>query len=383
MPQQKCYRTLWVLLLCGGAASFSLGELSEPTAQQRQALATLEADLASVDQDVEQSDTEVNNSNTVLPWGPAWCFTQPTWLTQEVQVKRNIKYGSALNYFTRKYQDLHLDAYFPPAKDPRQERPAILLIHGGSFTSGNKSSDGVPALARSLAARGFVAVSIDYRLLPKELVLLDLTHAGPKLATTDARAAVRFLRKQAKLWRIDPTRIAVGGDSAGAIASLYYAVIPPAASSAGLSNAGFSSGISGVISISGAAKAQAFCSRIDENLLPHRCLLKSPPGVDDTQKLVAGDVPILLLHGTADTIIPYINAVKGTERATEVGVRHELITIPNAGHVPLDQILDPKKPYLEWMMVFIGGMLDLAHSECPSRRSDDGSVAESQETLVV
>jgi len=305
-------------------------------------------------------------NNTVLPWRPAECYVEPAWSSEEIDVHRSIQYGNAFNHFTRRQEDLHLDAYFPPASDTRPARPAIVLLHGGSFTAGNKTSDGVPEWAMALARRGFVVVSIDYRLLPKELVALDLTHAGPAMASSDARAAVRYLRKHAAQWRVDTDRIAVGGDSAGAIASLYYGFIPAAEGASG--SPGYSSGINGVISISGAAKAQAFCKKIDKNLLPHGCLLKSPPGIDDTRKLESGDVPVLLLHGTADLIIPYINAMKSAERAAEVGVRHDLVTIPDAGHVPMDQILDPQKPYLRWMMMFISGMLDLADTKCPNRR---------------
>ena len=66
-----------------------------------------------------------------------------------------------------------------------------------------------------MAARGFVAVSINYRLTGS---FYGLTSDQPPLdAQEDARAAVRFLRKVANQsdWRIDTGRIAVGGDSAG------------------------------------------------------------------------------------------------------------------------------------------------------------------------
>lgn len=123
------------------------------------------------------------------------CFVDPIWSSKDVVVQKAIKYGSAFNNATRKQQTLLLDAYFPPASDARSKRPAAVLVHGGSFQFGDRTSDGEPAFAKLLVERGFVVVSIDYRLTGAYWTLESRQPATD--ASEDARAAIRFVRKMA------------------------------------------------------------------------------------------------------------------------------------------------------------------------------------------
>jgi len=82
----------------------------------------------------------------------------------DIQIFKDIRYGSAFNNATNETQTLLLDAYYPPESDKRQDRPVIVFIHGGSFDAGNKSWSGIPNFVTELTRRGFVCVSIDYRL---------------------------------------------------------------------------------------------------------------------------------------------------------------------------------------------------------------------------
>lgn len=79
----------------------------------------------------------------------------------------------------------------------------------------------------------------------------------------DFRAAIRFVRANAKDYNLDTDRIIVSGDSAGAFTCLFmsYAKIGQYEGNSG--NPGFSSANAGVISISGALKQQAYCDSID------------------------------------------------------------------------------------------------------------------------
>jgi hypothetical protein len=93
------------------------------------------------------------------------CFVDVAFDQKEITLMKNITYGSAYNNFTKKVGTLTPDAYFPPASDNRTLRPAAaVLAHGGGFTDGESTSDGEPAFALELVSRGFVAVSINYRL---------------------------------------------------------------------------------------------------------------------------------------------------------------------------------------------------------------------------
>jgi acetyl esterase len=94
--------------------------------------------------------------------------------------------------------------YLPDNAPP--PRPALLWLHPGGFTGG--SIDDVDANCRVLAAQSAsVVMSIDYRLAP--------THRYPA-AALDVRRAMRWLTANCATFGVDPQRIAVGGQSAGA-----------------------------------------------------------------------------------------------------------------------------------------------------------------------
>ena len=98
-------------------------------------------------------------------------------------------------------RNLHLDL-FRPSKPGKY--PALLLIHGGGWRSGNKSMD-IP-MAQQIAAKGYVTAAVEHRLSPEALY---------PAAIYDIKAAIRFLRANAKKYNIDPDKIAIMGSSAG------------------------------------------------------------------------------------------------------------------------------------------------------------------------
>ena len=166
------------------------------------------------------------------PGSSSRCFVEPAWTREQIVQQKAVAFGQAFNNATGKVQTLLLDTYEPPASDTRKQRPAFVLIHGGAFVAGDRTSDGEPEVAYALATRGYFVISIEYRLTGM------YWGAGPDCnvnkgwkapcpgtdqtatdAMEDGKAAIRFLRAKASEWRIDPTRIGVAGDSAGAITS--------------------------------------------------------------------------------------------------------------------------------------------------------------------
>lgn len=107
-----------------------------------------------------------------------------------------------------------LDVYLPrptPPDEPRPTdprpaslRPAVLVIHGGGWTSGDKWT--TARHCRSLAGRGYVAVSINYRLAPEHQFPAQLD---------DVREALIWVLDNADRFAIDPSRIGIFGYSAG------------------------------------------------------------------------------------------------------------------------------------------------------------------------
>lgn len=119
-----------------------------------------------------------------------------------VQTEPNLIYASLPNTPYGK-RDLHLDLFRP---EKPGKYPVLILIHGGGWRSGNKSMD-IP-LAQQIAAKGYVTAAVEHRLSPEALY---------PAAVYDVKAAVRFLRANAKKYNIDPDKIAIMGSSAGGL----------------------------------------------------------------------------------------------------------------------------------------------------------------------
>lgn len=219
----------------------------------------------------------------------------------QVQVQTNIAYGSAVHRFTNLTETLRLDLYQPQG-DAASARAAIVIVHGGGFTGGDKATAQMVQQGRSFARRGYVAVSINYRLAPNgsgitRQVITDAAH--------DCKAAIRWLRAQAATLHIDTDRIASIGSSAGGYTVLEASYVPGEGTSG---NPGFPSHVAAVIDQWGA--------------------------LADLNELQAGEVPVCIVHGTNDGTVPYTHATDLKARADLVGVTAELHPIQGAGHAP-------------------------------------------------
>jgi acetyl esterase/lipase len=110
------------------------------------------------------------------------------------------------------YRPLTLDLYVPGATrtDSDSALPLVVYVHGGGWSSGHSRQAGAfenfPKVLASLAARGYVVASLNYRL--------DAEAKFPA-PIQDVKAALRWLHANARTYRIDPARSAVWGGSAG------------------------------------------------------------------------------------------------------------------------------------------------------------------------
>lgn len=115
---------------------------------------------------------------------------------------KGVRSNSALTYCTLPGgRALQLDVFYQPAK---RQRPAVLIIHGGGWSSGRREQHW--PLAQQLAGRGFVAITAEYRLS---------NEAPYPAAVQDLKTALRWLRANARSYAIDTNRVAVWGFSAG------------------------------------------------------------------------------------------------------------------------------------------------------------------------
>lgn len=121
-------------------------------------------------------------------------------LPQGVSEKRNVVYATIEKTKYGK-RDLHLDI-FTPSKEGVY--PALILVHGGGWRAGNKSL--LVPMAQMIAQKGFVTVSVEYQLS---------LEAQYPAAVYNIKAAIRWLKANAKAYKIDTARIAISGCSSG------------------------------------------------------------------------------------------------------------------------------------------------------------------------
>lgn len=211
----------------------------------------------------------------------------------------DVKYGSASNQTGTATVDLFMDIYTPTG-DTYNDRPVVLLAHGGSFIGGNKSD--MAEMCENLAKMGYVAVSMQYRLLDMTdvTVFMNLGLSFQKevvRAMHDMRSAIRFLRKSAidggNPYGINPDLIIVGGSSAGAILANHVTYldqmskVPSALTSYVTSEGGLegNSGNSGYNSV--------------PQMVVSMC-----GAIMDTTWLDAGDQPYVGIHNLGDEVVP-------------------------------------------------------------------------------
>jgi acetyl esterase/lipase len=225
--------------------------------------------------------------------------------------------------------DLYVRANASRGREPPRLRPVVIAIHGGSWYGGTKviyRNDPRNTVIR-LASQGIVVVAIDYRL------------ARPGAPTwpavvEDVREAVRWVRRQAASLEVDPDRIVLMGQSAGAHLAMLAATTPDDP------DGGVSARVQGVVSFYGPTDLRQL---INFRHLPHEPL-KTFLGADGTELLrladdaspihhiESGDPPMLFLHGTDDLWVPPEQSLIMAEALKRAGVRNRVIIVDGARH---------------------------------------------------
>lgn len=227
---------------------------------------------------------------------------------------------------------LLLDLYVPEGSGPF---PAAILVHGGGFDQGSKSTN-VRPLFEPLAAAGFAWFSIDYRLAPE-------FHAPDAIADVDT--AIRWVKENAKTYHVDIRKIVLIGESAGGYLVNYAGTHYTPATK-----------VAAVVSFYGPADYAALAKLRRDH--PERFNMASINrhmanggsakflGADklDAEGLAKlhqmsplfavkkGMPPFLLIHGNKDDQVAYEQSPEFCDAIRKVGTACEIITIEGGGH---------------------------------------------------
>ena len=244
------------------------------------------------------------------------------------KVPDTVVFETGVEYSNPDGQHLQLNIARPKSGDG--PFPAIVCIHGGGFRAGKRESyDG---LVLRLAERGYVALTVTYRLAPK--------YPFPA-AVHDTKAAVRWVRANAAKYKIDPARVGVTGGSAGGHLAQFLGVTAGVSEFEGDGgNAGQSSAVTCVVNVYGPSDfTKSYGKSVDAaEVLPlflggnletqrFRHLLSSP-----LYWVTPRAAPTLCIHGTEDKYVAHEQAVWLVEKMKASGAEADLLTLPGAGH---------------------------------------------------
>jgi acetyl esterase/lipase len=248
-----------------------------------------------------------------------------------VVVRKGIQYGTGrVEAPTAGEVPLLLDLY-SPSSTAAAPLPAAIVIHGGGFKDGRRDHPKPVRFAQALAAKGIVTASIDYRLLGQRPVVSNTVaplyrglpggdrndfSRGVVAAVDDTLKAIQFLRANGTNLGIDPARIGLVGDSAGAMTADHIAYV--------LDDYGI------------ARPPIRFAASMWGGIL-----IASRDGSNPASQLDSGEAPLYAAHGDQDTTVPVAFSDQLVARARGQGVPNEYHRLQGAGHDPPQFFTEP------------------------------------------
>lgn len=241
-------------------------------------------------------------------------------LPKGAKVEKNIAYGP--------HERNKLDIYLPPGDGPF---PLLVWIHGGAWRAGSKDGNvfGLPLLAK-----GYAVASINYRFT---------NHAIYPAQIHDCKAAIRFLRSNAKKYKFDADHVGVAGGSAGGhLVALLGTTGGIKELEGDIGPKDVSSRVQAVCDIFGPTDIARMgdSAGFPKESHPIRQLLGGT--VNEKKDLcdlcspikfvTKDDAPFIILHGTKDPLVPVEQSQLFHEALKKGGVESTLIVVENAGH---------------------------------------------------
>jgi acetyl esterase/lipase len=222
-----------------------------------------------------------------------------------------------------------LDLYEPAGPGAH---PVAVYIHGGGWRTGSSALHGLfAALARDLTARGVAVASINYRLSARQRWPAPIV---------DSKCSIRFLRAHAAQYRLDPARIAAYGDSAGGHLASLVGLLPKYSRFDRGAWGDQSSAVSAVADLYGPTDLatmtpttrgarKAVLQEFGEPVGTRGPVLT---GASPVSYVSAKAPPFLIVHGTADSLVPISQSTGLASRLRAAGVPVQLMIVAGAGH---------------------------------------------------
>ena len=229
--------------------------------------------------------------------------------------------AEAFEYRDGQPEPMRLHVFKPKNWKAGDRRSALMFFFGGGWSRGTPEK--AAAWAKFAASLGMVGIAPDYRTINR-------FGTTPLEAVADARAALRWVQDHADALGVDPSRIAVGGNSAGGHLALWTAIAqnPPGSDPAETPR-------------TEPAAIILFSAASDTSLLsgytPKRFGTNATP-LSPIHQLDKPMPPVLAFHGDADKTVPLQQATSLRDRLTELGSVCELVIVPGGDHGFISQL---------------------------------------------
>ena len=246
------------------------------------------------------------------------------------RVERGVEYGNEDG------TKLLLDVYQPAEPSNDKPRPAVVLVHGGGWMGGERGAPTVAGLADALARAGYVAFSIDYRLVKKSPDGEAWVNQFP-IPVDDCRRAVRWVRSNADKYGVDATKLGAAGDSAGGhLAAMLGTTDAPAGDA---EPAGVSIRVQAVVDIFGPMKLNGDYSKMMIGDMTVQELVDAFVGKEENKRAASPlfhiddqTAAFLILQGTADPLVTVDHSRDMHAALLKAGRRSEYVEFVGAGH---------------------------------------------------
>ena len=250
--------------------------------------------------------------------------------------------------------------YEPPKHQIEAPRPAIVFFFGGGWSGGSASQ--FAKHCEYLAARGMVAITVDYRVYQRQ-------NATISQCVSDAKSAIRWVRQQSNTLGIIPDRIVAAGGSAGGHLAASTAILP------GLDDPNDDITVSAHPNALALFNPVVILDDIDEHTtFSERLLSKlghrmgaTPHELSPYHHLHKGTVPTIIFHGTDDTTVEFTSVQLFQKQMHALGNHCVLVGYEGEGHGFFNYLRKRNGPFIDTVHKLDEFLVSLHYLEAPPK----------------